>query len=189
MRDEPGAKELGAMSSSATFLARYRAGAAQRPAELLAARDALQRALAPLGGLMAIEGRIKSPISTWRKMRRCQLAFEDVHDLLGLRVLVMRPEQCYAALDAVTRAWPGQWERLKDYIAVPKPNGYQSLHVCVVPHDGPRFEVQIRTLEMHRQCVIGEAAHRQYKRQGPTPPPALPAPGSEAPTSLADAAA
>jgi (p)ppGpp synthase/HD superfamily hydrolase len=178
-----------AMSSSATFLARYRAGAARRPAELLAARAALQRALAPLGELMAIEGRIKSPISTWRKMRRCRLAFEEVHDLLALRVLVMRPDQCYAVLDAVTRTWPGQCERFKDYIASPKPNGYQSLHVCLVPHDGPRFEVQIRTLEMHRQCVIGEAAHRRYKRQGVTPPPFLPAPGRRPPPSLEDAAA
>lgn len=179
------------MSGSAPFLARYRAGALQRPAELLAARAALQRALEPLGGLMAIEGRVKTPISTWRKMRRCRLAFEEVHDLLGLRVLVMRPDDCYAVLDAVTRTWPGQWERLKDYIAAPKPNGYRSLHVCVAPHDGPRFELQIRTLQMHRQCVIGEAAHRSYKRQGASPPPepALQAPGPGAPPSLANAAA
>jgi GTP pyrophosphokinase len=171
------------MSSYGAFLERYRQGAERRQRELIDARTALERVTRSLDVAATLQSRIKRESSTWRKMCRCGLDFDEVHDLLGLRVLLDRTDQCYRVLDALQGAWPGQWERVKDYIVAPKPNGYQSLHLCVVPHDNPRFEVQIRTHEMHRRSVSGRAAHGRYKLQVTTPP------GPGAPRAIEDAAA
>ncbi|MBW2257769.1 MAG: hypothetical protein JRI25_24650 [Deltaproteobacteria bacterium] len=111
----------------------------------------------------AVHGRVKSPLSTWRKTRADGLDLEDLHDLVGLRVLVDRVSECYAVLDAVRLAWPGPNERHRDFIEVPKPNGYQSLHTTRKDADGFRFEIQIRTRKMHEAIERGAAAHRHYE--------------------------
>ena len=110
-----------------------------------------------------VHARIKSPSSVWRKMHRCALTFEQVYDLLGLRVLVGSVDDCYRVLDALLGAWPERLVVVKDYVRSPKDNGYQSIHLRVADRDEPPFEVQIRTWEMHEQSEQGPAAHWRYK--------------------------
>jgi len=110
-----------------------------------------------------VHGRIKSPSSVWRKMHRCALTFEQVYDLVGVRVLVGNVDDCYRALNALLGAWPERLVVVKDYIRSPKENGYQSIHVRAAGGDEPLFEVQIRTWEMHEQSEQGPAAHWRYK--------------------------
>lgn len=153
------------MSSYSEFLGQYRLEERDRHQTLLEIQGAMSRALEPMGSSLTTEGRIKSPISTWRKMQRYGLAFGEVHDVIGLRLVVDTVEECYQALEFIQRAWPGRWERFKDYIATPKANGYQSIHLCVRRREGPRFEIQIRTRAMHRRCETGRAAHGRYKRR------------------------
>ena len=154
------------MSRYLEFLEDYHRQEPRRIEEILDVRREVARALAPLDGRSRIEARLKSPTSTWRKMMRYGLAHDEVHDLIGLRVIVGRVEQCYEALELLREGLPGIWDRFKDYIARPKSNGYQSLHICARLHSGPIFEIQIRTRAMHRRCTTGVAAHDRYKRLG-----------------------
>ena len=131
--------------------------------ELLRAKGMLRQALEPLDSDWAVSGRIKSGLSTWRKMRRIRADFQDIHDTLGLRVLVDQLEDCYAVIERVRAAWQDRCFRFRDYAAHPKENGYQSLHICVADADLPVFELQVRTREMHACAEIGTAAHWQYK--------------------------
>ena len=110
-----------------------------------------------------ISGRAKHLWSTYRKMVGSNLEFDQVRDMLAFRVVVDDVAQCYGALGQVHAAWKPVPEHIKDYIAVPKPNGYQSLHTTVLGPEHRRIEVQIRTSEMHRIAETGIAAHWVYK--------------------------
>ncbi|HUI42326.1 MAG TPA: bifunctional (p)ppGpp synthetase/guanosine-3',5'-bis(diphosphate) 3'-pyrophosphohydrolase [Terriglobia bacterium] len=110
-----------------------------------------------------VEGRIKRLYSIWLKMQRQEISIEKVYDLLAVRVITDSVQNCYAALGAIHQTWPPIPERFKDFIAMPRPNFYQSLHTSVVGPHGQPFEVQIRTEEMHRVAEEGIAAHWKYK--------------------------
>jgi GTP pyrophosphokinase len=124
--------------------------------------DRLRRVAVEVVPGASVQGRVKSVLSTWRKMRADGLDLDEMHDLVGLRVLVDRVSDCYAVLNAVHRAWPGPRERDRDFIQAPKANGYQSLHTTRKDVDGFRFEVQVRTRRMHHTIESGEAAHWRY---------------------------
>ena len=116
-----------------------------------------------------IDGRVKRPYSVFQKMRRQKIAIEEVYDLLALRIVTDSVKNCYAALGVIHNKWRPIPGRIKDFIAIPRPNLYQSLHTSVVGPHGQTFEVQIRTEEMHRIAEEGIAAHWKYKegRKGP----------------------
>jgi GTP diphosphokinase / guanosine-3',5'-bis(diphosphate) 3'-diphosphatase len=110
-----------------------------------------------------IKGRIKNIYSIYKKMVNDERAFEDIYDLLAVRIIVDKVENCYQALGIIHASFTPIPRRFKDYIAVPKPNMYQSLHTTVLSEDGTLFEVQIRTNEMDQIAEYGIAAHWAYK--------------------------
>jgi len=110
-----------------------------------------------------IEGRIKRLYSIWQKLKRQHIAFDQVYDLLAIRIITDSVKNCYAALGVIHNTWRPVPGRIKDFIAIPRPNFYQSLHTSVIGPQGQPFEVQIRTEEMHRIAEEGIAAHWMYK--------------------------
>jgi guanosine-3',5'-bis(diphosphate) 3'-pyrophosphohydrolase len=110
-----------------------------------------------------IDGRIKRPFSVYQKMRRQKIVVDQVYDLMALRIVTDSVKNCYAALGVIHNRWRPIPGRIKDFIAIPRPNLYQSLHTSVVGPHGQTFEVQIRTEEMHRIAEEGIAAHWKYK--------------------------
>ncbi|MGH9489230.1 MAG: RelA/SpoT family protein [Terriglobales bacterium] len=110
-----------------------------------------------------VEGRIKRFYSIWQKLRRQAIEIEQVYDLLAVRVITDSVRDCYAALGIIHNTWHPVPGRIKDFIAMPRPNGYQSLHTSVMHESGQPFEAQIRTAEMHRMAEDGIAAHWKYK--------------------------
>jgi GTP pyrophosphokinase len=113
-----------------------------------------------------VRGRPKHLYSIWKKMQGKGLSFARVFDARALRVVVDDVAACYAALARVHEAWRPVEGEFDDYIARPKPNGYQSLHTVVLGHDGRPLEVQIRTRDMHEHAEHGVAAHWMYKEAG-----------------------
>jgi GTP pyrophosphokinase len=110
-----------------------------------------------------IEGRVKRLYSIWLKLRRQQIPIEQVYDLLAVRIITDTVKNCYGALGVIHNTWRPVPGRIKDFIAIPRPNLYQSLHTSVIGPHGQPFEVQIRTEEMHRIAEEGIAAHWKYK--------------------------
>jgi GTP diphosphokinase / guanosine-3',5'-bis(diphosphate) 3'-diphosphatase len=127
-------------------------------------RDPLETSLRNAGiKEFEVTGRPKHLWSIYKKMLQRQKPYEEIYDLLAIRVLVNTVPDCYHALGVVHDRWTPVQERIKDYIAQPKSNGYQSLHTTVFGPGGQLYEVQIRTREMHRTADFGIAAHWLYK--------------------------
>jgi GTP diphosphokinase / guanosine-3',5'-bis(diphosphate) 3'-diphosphatase len=110
-----------------------------------------------------IDGRIKRLWSISQKLKKQRIELDQVYDFIALRIITNSVKDCYAALGIIHQTWSPVPGRIKDFIAMPRPNGYQSLHTSVISEHGMPFEVQIRTLEMHRMAEEGVAAHWKYK--------------------------
>lgn len=124
--------------------------------------DALEEA----GVQAEIQGRQKHLYSIWQKMQRKDASFDEIYDVLGIRVMVQEKKDCYAALGVIHSMWhpvPGEFD---DYIATPKQSMYQSIHTAVVGPGGHAVEIQIRTYDMHHVAEYGIAAHWRYKEGG-----------------------
>ncbi len=113
--------------------------------------------------IVEIDGRIKRLWSIHQKLKKQRIELEQVYDFAALRVITHSVKDCYAALGIIHQTWSPVPGRIKDFIAMPRPNGYQSLHTSVISEHGMPFEVQIRTIEMHRMAEEGIAAHWKYK--------------------------
>jgi GTP diphosphokinase / guanosine-3',5'-bis(diphosphate) 3'-diphosphatase len=112
---------------------------------------------------VTIEGRIKRLYSIWQKLNKQKIDLDQVYDFVALRIITRSVRDCYATLGIIHNTWSPVPGRIKDFIAMPRPNGYQALHTSVVSDKGTPFEVQIRTDEMHQQAEEGIAAHWKYK--------------------------
>ena len=131
-------------------------------------QETVAKELAQMNIDCRLSGRPKHYYSIHQKMQSQQLPFEEVHDLLAVRVITDTVRNCYAILGIIHALWKPIPGRFKDYIALPKPNMYQSLHTTVLGPERQRVELQIRTEEMHRTAEEGIAAHWHYKERGAT---------------------
>ncbi len=123
----------------------------------------LSERLSARGIRVDVKGRQKEPYSIWRKMEQKSLAFEQLSDIFGFRVIVDNVEDCYRAIGVIHTTWPSVPGRFKDYISTPKQNDYRSLHTTVVGPGRQRVELQVRTREMNNVAENGIAGHALYK--------------------------
>ena len=136
----------------------------ERQQTIMRLKEPLERELTRAGiEWFEISGRAKHLWSIYRKMKRRDKPFGEIYDLMALRVLVKTVPECYHVLGLIHHTWTPIQERIKDYIASPKSNAYQSLHTTIFGPGGQLFEVQIRTQEMHKTAEYGIAAHWAYK--------------------------
>ncbi len=124
----------------------------------------VERMLIERNFAVEVTGRIKGLYSLWDKMKKQQCEFDQIYDYVAFRVVVENVADCYAALGVIHSQWTPIPGRFKDFIALPKPNMYQSLHTTVIGPGHRRLEVQIRTREMHKVAEYGIAAHWKYKQ-------------------------
>ena len=110
-----------------------------------------------------VEARVKRAYSVYQKLKKQKISLDQVYDLLAIRIITDSVKNCYGALGVIHNEWRPVPGRIKDFIAIPRPNLYQSLHTSVVGPEGKHFEIQIRTEEMHRVAEEGIAAHWKYK--------------------------
>ena len=143
--------------------ANLRSGREQREIFIRDVSEILHRELEAVGVRADLSGRSKNVYGIADKMHRQQKGFEEIYDVMAVRVVVDSIKDCYTALGVVHNLWKPIPGRFKDYIAMPKGNGYQSLHTTVISQTGEPVEVQIRTLEMHHTAEYGVAAHWHYK--------------------------
>lgn len=127
-------------------------------------KDMLRLLTEEFGETPPVDRRTKGIYSLYKKLERKKWAIENIYDLIAIRVIMPTPTDCYLALGAIHGRWRPVPGRVKDYIAVPKPNGYQSLHTAIFSGKGPIIEVQIRTPQMHEFAEYGIAAHHGYKQ-------------------------
>ena len=131
--------------------------------------EPIRERLTSMGYSFTLKARIKSVYSIWKKMMRQQCAFEDVYDLLAVRIIftpnesMSEKDQCWMIYSAITELYRPHPERIRDWISTPKANGYEALHVTVMGKNGEWIEVQIRTDRMHEIAERGYAAHWKYK--------------------------
>ncbi|HZQ91375.1 MAG TPA: bifunctional (p)ppGpp synthetase/guanosine-3',5'-bis(diphosphate) 3'-pyrophosphohydrolase [Terriglobales bacterium] len=123
----------------------------------------IQQKLKENGINAEVSSRIKRLYSIYQKLQRQRIAVDQVYDLLAIRIITGSVKDCYGALGAIHNLWRPVPGRIKDFIAMPRPNFYQSLHTTVIAENGAAFEVQIRTEEMHKMAEEGIAAHWKYK--------------------------
>ncbi|TKB49217.1 GTP diphosphokinase [Ferrimonas sediminicola] len=126
----------------------------------------LQQSLDRDGIRAEVYGRPKHIFSIWKKMQKKNLAFSELFDVRAVRIIAERLQDCYAALGVVHTKWRHLPNEFDDYVATPKPNGYQSIHTVVLGPAGKSVEIQIRTEQMHQDAELGVAAHWKYK-EGP----------------------
>jgi guanosine-3',5'-bis(diphosphate) 3'-pyrophosphohydrolase len=115
-----------------------------------------------------IDSRIKHLYSLWQKLKKYKMDQSKIYDVIALRIMVPTPSDCYQALGVIHGLYRPVPGRFKDYIAVPKPNGYRSLHTTIFSGDGTTLEIQIRTKDMHEEAEYGIASHLAYKEFGNT---------------------
>ena len=155
--------------ASAELLKGFEAAHADNEAFLNDIQQTVELHLAREGIPAHVETRVKRAYSVYQKLKRQKIPLDQVYDLLAVRIITDSVKNCYAALGVIHNEWHPIPGRIKDFIAIPRPNLYQSLHTSVVGPGGRHFEVQIRTEEMHRIAEEGIAAHWKYKegRRGP----------------------
>jgi len=123
----------------------------------------LNKDLEDTGVELEVTGREKTPYSIWRKMQRNNISFEQLSDIMAFRCVVPTVTDCYHVLGVIHGKYPTVPGRFKDYISLPKTNGYRSLHTTVIGPESQRVEIQIRTRQMHEEAELGVAAHWAYK--------------------------
>jgi guanosine-3',5'-bis(diphosphate) 3'-pyrophosphohydrolase len=155
--------------ASETLLKEFEAARASNETFLAEIRHTVEVLLAREGIVARVDGRVKRAFSVFQKLKRQKITLDQVYDLLAVRIITDSVKNCYAALGVIHNEWHPIPGRIKDFIAIPRPNLYQSLHTSVMGPGGRHFEVQIRTDEMHRIAEEGIAAHWKYKegRKGP----------------------
>ncbi len=141
---------------------------AERAEYITTVEDLIAKEMRANGVECDVSGRAKHFWSIFQKMRKTGRSFDEIHDAIGFRVITDSQMQCYQALGVAHQTWTPIPGRFKDYIALPKPNLYQSLHTAVIGPRGERIEVQIRTREMHAVAEDGIAAHWKYKEGKPS---------------------
>jgi len=128
-------------------------------------QDILKEKLNSAGLECDVQGRLKHYYSIYQKLEQQKLSLEEMTDIYGFRIFTKTIKECYEALYVIHSFWTPVPGKIKDYIALPKPNLYQSLHTTVIGPEGERIEIQIRTYEMHKVAEQGIAAHWRYKER------------------------
>ena len=149
--------------ASKELLKEFEAGHPENEKFLNEVKHIVELNLAREGIPARVEGRVKRAYSVYQKLKRQKITLDQVYDLLAVRIITDSVKNCYAALGVIHNEWHPIPGRIKDFIAIPRPNLYQSLHTSVMGPGGRHFEVQIRTDEMHRVAEEGIAAHWKYK--------------------------